>query len=108
MSNDFQVNFSVSDFQAGASSFEVPVTPTSVISAYRLLVENVSGGVATLNIQFWKGDKVAGQETLTIDASNPPGNTLSVPSGVDKAVGTFGAISFPMGTVVVSVSSRDP
>lgn len=105
MSNLFQVNFSVSDFQAGASSFEVPVTQTSVISAYRLLVENVSGGVATLNIQFWQGDKVGVQATLVIDASNPPGNTLSVPPGADRAVGTFGAISFPMGTVVVSVDS---
>lgn len=98
--------FSVSDFRAGASTLTSMVAENYVISGYRLLVENVSGGSATVTAQFWQGETALGEPVnLSITESVPPGNSITAPKNATMVVIVFGEITFPMGTVILSVSA---
>jgi len=103
-------NFSVSGFSAGASTFSSMVAANYVISGYRLLVQNETGGSASITAQFWQGegsDKTALGDpvNLEITESSPPGNSIIAPEKATMVVIVFGKITFPMGTVVLNVSA---
>ncbi len=99
-------NFSVSNFEAGASTLTSMVAENYVISGYRLLVENVSGGSATITAQFWQGAKPLGKPaSLKITDSSPSGNSITAPKNATMVVINFEKITFPMGTVILSVTS---
>ncbi|WP_075341106.1 hypothetical protein [Tenacibaculum agarivorans] len=100
-------SFSVSNFLTGASAFTSIVKEGYKIQGYRTLVENVSGGSAKLSLQFWKEGKPLGKpHTLEISDSKPPGNFIIAPKFATLVVISFGVITFPMGTILLSVSVK--
>ncbi|WP_299494466.1 hypothetical protein [uncultured Shewanella sp.] len=102
-----QAVFSITEFRAGASSLTAQVTENDRIHGYRLLVENVSGGSATALAQYWQDNTPLGQPVeLNITESTPLGNSISTPASATKVVITFGNITFPMGTVIITISTE--
>lgn len=104
------VTFSISDFQAGAASFSAQVKPNDIISGYRMLVQNEDAGFANVTVQFWQGESaqrkpLGNPVTLKVDVSVAPGNAIVAPENATLAVMSFGEITFPMGTVNLSVAA---
>ena len=97
---------------SGASSATFPVTTTQVTATAQVQVSGTYGGAtrnATLTVEPSAGPP-APAATLTLTATGRGGERVtSSPSGINVAVGTAGAASFPSGTAVTlsATNGRD-
>ena len=97
---------------SGASSATFPVTTTQVTATTQVQVSGTYGGAtrnATLTVEPSAGPP-APAATLTLTATGRGGERVtSSPSGINVAVGTAGAASFPSGTAVTlsATNGRD-
>ncbi|WP_448665032.1 hypothetical protein ACG3SL_10250 [Sphingomonas sp. CJ20] len=98
--------FTVGDYNVGgAQSLTASVAPGWNITGNLLYFPNVSGGDATVTIQYWQNGTAAGQPvTWTITSQLPASDSLTVPADVDQMVLTFGKVAFPAGNVTIGVS----
>ncbi|MCM2293771.1 hypothetical protein NAC44_15695 [Allorhizobium sp. BGMRC 0089] len=97
-------NFSVSNFSSGDSTLTASVKKGDVIKGSRFLVENVTAGSALIVATFWKdGKPINVQKNLEINVQLPNVNTLEITEDADQVVIVFDKITFPMGTVIISV-----
>lgn len=102
----FSVSFTVAQYNVGgAQTITAMVEPGWIIGGNLQYFPNVSGGNATVTFQYWKDKKtVQGPVSLEITAQLPNSNTITVPSGVDTFVMTFGTVTFPAGNVNITLT----
>ncbi|MEJ8476722.1 hypothetical protein [Roseibium algae] len=107
MSEDiFSVSYTVVSYNVGgAQGLTTKVTPGDVLSGKLSFFPNVSGGSAEVNFVFWKdGQHVGDTVPMNISQTDQPTNHITVPENVDMAVMTFGNVTFPAGSVTISLS----
>jgi len=105
-SQSFSAAYTVVQYNTGGGqTLQASVAPGDVIGGSLNYFPNVSGGTATMNFQYWNGNKPVGNAvSLEISKVLPNQSTTTVPENVDRFVMTFGDVTFPAGSVTISLN----
>lgn len=107
----FTATFTIVQYNTGSSSsLSAPVKKGNVITGVNNLFTNVSGGEATVTIQYIKSDGsfFNKRESLVITKTinDPVGDSVVVPEEAAMVQILFGDVTFPAGTVCITITEE--